>query len=334
MVCGNKRSGEELRCNRCGSPFEIRTEFRYRDRIADNFPYIKSIVSLGECETPVFHADGFDMKIDYMLPTFSYKDRGSRVLISHIADIRDSEGITRISEDSSGNAGASIAAYGSAAGLAVDIYVPETVAGKKFSQIQAYGAHVIRVNGSREDVQAAAERSGSFYASHVLRPEFRDGIRTLAYEIFRQFDRMPENIYIPVSAGTLLLGLYSGLKHLMDSGEIDHLPRIIAVQTEAVSPLCARINGKTYDPDNKLSSIADALVSRRPILIEKMHQVISDHGRCITVDDDEIMDARNKLARKGFLVEYSSATVYAAFRKKPLEKSLLVMTGSGLKNDS
>ncbi|CAC11637.1 threonine synthase related protein [Thermoplasma acidophilum] len=334
MVCGKKRVGEELRCKSCGSPFEIRTGFHYRENIEDNFPYIKNMISLGESETPIFHGDDFDLKLDYMLPTFSYKDRGSRILISHIADIRDSYGITRISEDSSGNAGASIAAYGSAAGLAVDIYVPETVAGRKFSQIQAYGANVIKVKGSREDVQSAAERSESFYASHVLRPEFRDGIRTLAYEIYRQYDRMPRNIYIPVSAGTLLLGLYSGLRHLMESGEIAEMPAIVAVQTEAVSPLCAKINGLNYDPDNKLSSIADALVSRKPVLLQKMYQVISEYGRCMTVSDDEIIEARNRLAKKGFLVEYSSATVYAAFRKKPQENSLLVLTGSGLKNDS
>ncbi|WP_297214762.1 pyridoxal-phosphate dependent enzyme [Thermoplasma sp.] len=333
MNCGRKRKGDELRCPVCGSLFEIRPEFHYHDKIEHNFPYLRNVISLGESETPIFQADGFSLKLDYMLPTFSYKDRGSKILISHIVDIRDSENISKISEDSSGNAGASIAAYGSAAGFSVEIYVPETVAGKKFWQIQAYGARVIKIAGSREDVQAAAERSGSFYASHVLRPEFRDGIRTLAYEIYRQFDKMPENIYVPVSAGTLLLGLFSGLNHLKEAGEITSMPKIIAVQTEAVSPLCARMNGTRYDPDNTLTSVADALVSKRPPLLERMFSVLSENGRCITVNDGEIIDARNDLARKGFLVEYSSATVFAAFKKKRLNNSLLILTGSGLKND-
>ena len=99
-------------------------------------------------------------KLDFLNPTGSYKDRGSVTLISYLAQM----GIKEISEDSSGNAGASIAAYGAAAGMKVRIYVPSTARGNKLKQIESYGAEVIKIEGSREDVAKAAENSPYYYA--------------------------------------------------------------------------------------------------------------------------------------------------------------------------
>ncbi len=322
ISCGSARKSNELLCE-CGSPFEIVPDFKYRDNLNENFPYIKSFVSLGEIETPVLKKDNFSMKLDYYSPTFSYKDRGSRTLISYLKGLK----ITEINEDSSGNAGASISGYGAAAGMAVRIFVPEDASAAKLRQIKDYGAEIIKIKGSREDVQKAAQNHSGFYASHVLRPEFRDGIRTLAYEIFNQ--GIPDYIYLPVSAGTLLLGVYSGFRHLYESSEIDHMPRIIGVQPEKISPVCSRMNNLYYNPDNNLKSIADALVSKKPILMEK---IVDALYKCIPVSEDEIKTARMDLARSGIYVEYSSATVYAAYKKKKYDNSMLIMTGNGLKN--
>lgn len=330
--CGYERKGDEIRCPECGHLFEMKPDFKYRDNIYDNFPYVKEWIDLGENTTPVIKLDNFSLKLDYMLPTFSYKDRGSRNMLSYMKGIAKKYGIREICEDSSGNAGASIAAYGRAAGFDVSVYVPETVSGKKMEQIESYGAKVLKIPGSRESVQKAAENSGKFYASHVFRPEFRDGIRTLAYEIYRQFPEMPENIYVPVSAGTLLSGLYSGMKHLFDSGEISSMPSLIAVQAKAISPLCSVINGEKYNPENNDTTIADALVSKKPDLLGRMDQIIREGGKCISVSDDEIISARKDLSLRGVFCEYSSATVYAAYKKKKYENSLLVITGNGLKN--
>ncbi|BAB59905.1 threonine synthase [Thermoplasma volcanium GSS1] len=331
--CGNVRKNEELRCPVCGNLYEIYPDFKFQDDYEKNFPYIKKWVSLGEVETPIVNYGEVKFKIDYYQPTFSYKDRGSKVLISHIRDITPSQNISTISEDSSGNAGASIAAYGAAAGLKVKVYVPKTVSGQKFKQILVYGAEAVKIDGNREDVQIAAENSGYYYASHVLRPEFRDGIRSLAYEIFMQTEKMPDHIFIPVSAGTLLIGLYSGFEHLFRSGEIEKIPNIVAVQAEAVSPVCAKLNGEQFDENSNATSIADALVSKKPILLEKMLSILRENGKCIRVSDNEIIEARKELALKGIYAEYSSSTVFAAYKKKKLENSLLVLTGAGLKND-
>ncbi|KQB36139.1 MULTISPECIES: pyridoxal-phosphate dependent enzyme [Acidiplasma] len=330
---GHDRKNNELFCNVCGSPFEIIVDEKYHDKILDNYPYIKKWINLGEVTTPVIGNGDLYFKLDYYSPTFSYKDRGSRTLISYLASRYDNHNLS-INEDSSGNAGASIAAYGHVAGFNVNIFVPETANAMKLGQIKLYGANIIKVKGSRDEVQNVAMKYDGIYASHVLNPEFRDGIRTLAYEIFNQFEHMPDRVFIPVSAGTLLSGLFSGFKHLLDSGEINKIPEIIGVQPEIISPLCSQINGTLFDENNDKSSVADALVSKKPVLIKKMYDIIKNYGRCVTVSENEIITARGDLALSGILTEYSSATVYAAYKKlNKYGKNLLILTGNGLKTN-
>ncbi|GGM78134.1 threonine synthase [Thermogymnomonas acidicola] len=331
LGCGRERHGLEARCSHCGSPFDIEVSGKYSDRLQDNFPYVSRWISLGEVQTPIVSAGGADFKLDYLSPTFSYKDRGARALVSFLRGRMDHG---TINEDSSGNAGAAIAAYGSAAGFRVRIFTGSRAREEKIRQIESYGAEVVRVEGSREDVQRAAMGADGVYASHVLMPEFRDGIRTLAYEVFQQYSgSMPDRIFVPVSAGTLLLGLHRGLRHLLESGEIGSMPEIVGVQPEKVSPICHILEGRPYEPPVDGQSVADALVTQKPVLgVQVAEAVRQTGGTCVMVSDEEIMSAHAELSRAGLFCEVSSATVYAAYKKRKWQgRSLLVLTGAGLK---
>lgn len=313
----------------CGGPFTVVVEGEFSQDLRANFPYVREWVSLGEGNTPMISLDGFYFKLDFLNPTGSYKDRGSATLISKLFGV----GVRSISEDSSGNAGASIAAYGARAGMDVAVYLPVGARGVKVKQIEAYGGRIVRVEGSRRDVAAAAESSGRYFASHVWQPEFRDGVRTLAYEIARDLGwKSPDSVFLPTSAGTLLLGVYSGFKHLLESSVIDRMPKLVAVQTEQVSPVYAKLKGLRYEPPKTVNSLADALVSTEPVLLEEMVGVLKECGDCVVVSEEEIAAAHAELARKGLLVEYSSATAYAAAKKHAEGGvAVVVLTGSGLK---
>lgn len=333
MSCGHRREGLERLCPECGHPFEIIPDGKFNDTVTKNFNYIKEWVSLGETTTPLIKFDKVSFKLDYFQPTFSYKDRGSRVAISFLLKYLKKGEITEINEDSSGNAGASIAAYGVAAGFRVNIFVPDDANPIKLYQIREYSANVIKIPGGRNAVAEAASQHVGFHLSHVLFPEFRDGIRTLAYEIFNQFSgKLPDRVFIPISAGSLFLGLYSGFQHLVDSSEIDEIPEIIGVQPQLISPICSSVNDTNWI-NNGDTSIADALVTRNSPLAPFVINRLRKHGHCVSVSEEEIIGAREELARKGILTEYSSATVYAAFKKRPYDgKNLLILTGNGLKN--
>ncbi len=332
--CGKARNSfRDSPVCQCGGIYTMEPDFKYRDgSYLEKFPYLSKEVSIGETVTPIVRFQGFDLKLEYFSPTYSYKDRGTKALISWLK--QNLPAGSRINEDSSGNAGASVAAYGAAAGFEVHIFVPEKTVAGKINQIRSYGANIHRIPGSREDVSDACRNSEGYFSSHVYNPEFRDGMREISYEIFHQYNgELPQTIFIPVSAGTLLLGVISGFKHLRESGQIDEVPHFVAVQTEAVQPLCSRINGTPYDPKVPVESIADALVSKEPPLLDLMAKEIQEYGSCVTVSEQEIVDSRDELSRNGVLVEYSSATVYAAKKKwKGEGKSLLLMSGNGLKN--
>ncbi len=97
-------------------------------------------------------------------------------------------GISEIIEDSSGNAGASIAAYAAAAKIRSDIYIPAGTSEGKAAQIAMYGANLVKIPGTREDTARAAwDAAGrTFYASHNWSPHFLAGMKTAAYEIAEQ----------------------------------------------------------------------------------------------------------------------------------------------------
>lgn len=344
----------DFKCS-CGSPLESHLHFKFEKkkirkrnyslwRYVNCFPYVKEkeIISLGEGWTPLIKfSDGLYFKLDQLNPTGSFKDRGSTVLISTLhKTIKQAGGY--VSEDSSGNAGASVAAYAARAGVKAKIYVPENVSGPKFNQIKFYGARVVKVSGGRSKVAEEAQKPerGKFYVGHILHPLFREGMRSLAYEITEQLSwHVPEHIYLPVSAGTLFLGVINGFEHLIGSNVIETMPKIVACQTRQVSPLYHRFKNLSYTPPERLTSIADALVSVNPPLLNLMVKSLREaNGDAVIVEEDEIFNAFIELARKGFFVEPSSAVAYAACKKQlknkaasKCEKTVIILTGMGLK---
>ena len=345
----------DFKCTHCGSPLDVKVDLSFNPsrirsqdyslwRYAGFLPYVNEndIITLGEGWTPlVKFTDNLYFKLENLNPTGSFKDRGSTTLISAIHKQVKKQG-GYIAEDSSGNAGASIAAYSARAKLKAKIYVPQNVSGPKINQIKSYGMPVVKVVGSRSQVAQEAQQpeKTKFYVGHIFHPLFRDGIRTLAYEIAEQLNwKPPRRLYLPVSAGTLLLGVISGFKHLANSGIIKTVPTIVACQTRQVSPLYHRIRKLSYKAPKKVTSIADALVSTNPPLLDLMTKEVREtHGDVELVDENEILSAFTELARKGFFIEPSSAVAYAAYEKQlknreisKADKVLVVLTRHGLK---
>jgi len=236
-----------------------------------------------------------------------------------------------------------MAGYAARAGLKAKIYVPAEVSGQKFNQILFYGAEVVKVSGGRSKVteEALKPEKGKFYVGHVWHPVFRDGMRSLAYELAEQFRwKLPDRIYVPVSSGTLLLGLIDGLKHLSNSGLTTKFPKVVACQTEQVSPLYHRLKNLEYKPPEEVTSIADALICVDPplldLMVEKMRET---EGDTEIVSEEEVLEGFTALARAGFFVEPTSAVAYSAYKKQlksgavtKRDEAVVVLTGNGLKS--
>src|SRR5574341_1303862 len=187
-----------------------------------------SAVTMGEGWTPLVRAawDGIavDLKLDFMMPTGSFKDRGMTVMVSYLKN----HGVTEVLEDSSGNAGASLSAYCARAGMRCRVLVPESASYPKIAQIAACGADVVTIRGSRQDVADAALAMSReiFYASHNWQPFFGEGTKTLAYELWEQLGfRAPDSVVMPVGYGANVLGCDRGFSELLRNREIERVPR-------------------------------------------------------------------------------------------------------------
>jgi len=302
---------------------------------------------MGEGCTP-FHRSHFDglpcsFKLEWVSPTGSFKDRGASVMLSMLKQL----GITSVLEDSSGNGGAAIAGYGAAAGMDVKVFVPASTSPAKIAQAQAYGADIVMVPGPREATEAAAIALAStvFYASHNWHPFFLQGTKTLGYEIWEDLDfKVPDNIIIPASAGSNLLGCYIAFKELIASGEIKKLPRLFVSQPANCAPLHASFEAGVddYVVENFRPTIAEGTAIKRPLrLLEMLKAVRESNGATVTVEEQEIVDASLKLAKSGMYVEPTSAHAAAAFAKLHVqnminegEETVVILTGAGLKATS
>jgi len=357
--CGRPRQSEaEWRCV-CGGPFESKQEKRFNRKLIQGeersvwryrayLPEIpeSDLISLGEGGTPLLQLERKEpnvlLKLEYVNPTGSFKDRGSTVLVSYAVGAARRIGSRKAIEDSSGNAGASIAAYCARAGLQCEIFVPERVQAVKLAQIEAYGAKVRKVPGTRRHLSSVteAEAKGAFYASHIWNPYFTEGTKTMAYEIAESLSwKPPDVVFCPTSAGSLLIGLYKGFIHLVESDAIESMPKIVAVQSLQVSPIYHAFKGLSYSPPERLDIVADALISTEPTRKEEMLELLRRwNGDSEVVQDYEILESVKELARLGFYVEPSSATAYAAWKRWKREskidgemKVVIPSTGTGLK---
>jgi threonine synthase len=280
------------------------------------------------------------MKLEFMMPTGSFKDRGMTVMVSYLK----SRGIEHVLEDSSGNAGASLAAYAAAAGMRCRILVPETASYPKITQIAACGADVVTIKGSRQDVADAALRMSReiFYASHNWQPFFIEGTKTLAYELWEQLGfRAPDNVVVPLGYGSNISGCARGFAELKRNGEIDRTPRLFGVQAANCAPYYAAFAAGVQQlvPTAITTTVAEGIASSKPTRVKEVLSAVRDSGGMIVaVSEDEIVAALGELARMGLYVEPTSAAAAAGLSQliasgeiRRDETSVLVVTGSGLK---
>ena len=300
------------------------TIWRYREAIPIADDDDENIITLGEGMTPLREYTMAGRKVlikeEYVNPTGSFKDRGASVLVSKVRQL----GIGGVVEDSSGNAGAAVAAYCGEAGVRCKVYVPESVRPEKAARISQYGAELKLVRGNREDCKREALKAAgnTYYASHSHNPFFLQGTKTFAYEICEQLDwRAPDAVVLPVGNGTLLLGAYIGFRDLLAAGLIGDIPRLIAIQAKPCAPLFHAFHGGTDAAGGRLDlrpeeTMADGIAVASPVRGGQVLEAVRNSGgNFFAVDDLEIVAAQRDAAYKGFQIEPTAAATIAGLAR-------------------
>lgn len=345
--------GVPHQCPHCGGVFAVAGAIDYAPASVDaklpgiwkyrqsfGLPENAPVVSLGEGTTPLIEGSAFGkklaFKLEYLNPSGSFKDRGTAPLASFLLARRVTEAI----EDSSGNAGASFAAYAARAGIKGRVFVPDYASGPKRAQIEAHGAELVSILGPRSEAGAAVRRAaegGAVYASHALLPFGLPGIATIAYEIAEQLGGAPGSIVSPAGHGSLLLGIGRGFEALKAAGIIQKIPVLVGVQARACAPLWALstqgVAGLAWVTEGETK--AEGVRVKQPVRGDELLRLVeASGGRFLAVEEQEILPARDALARAGLFVEPTSAIVWAGLNQiasELPEPVVLILSGSGLK---
>ncbi len=295
--------------------------------------------------TPLVPVNIFDrslfLKLEFLSPSGSFKDRGVNAMMNQLVHM----GVESVVEDSSGNAGASLAAHAARFGINAQIFVPAYASPAKQHQISIYGVDVIPIDGSRKETEKAAQAyvgGGKAYASHAYNPAYLAGQVTAAWETWEQLrGTAPDWIICPVAQGGQFLGYWLGFSLLLQAGLVEKLPRLVAVQSTLIAPLYqAWSQGLVHVPEVEPAgqTAAEGVAITKPARGKRLLQALREtNGKVIIVDEEEIFNSQITLAQKGYYIEPTSALALAGYRQMmgDIEEDAVVMlplTGSGLKS--
>jgi len=276
-------------------------------------------------------------------PTLSFKDRVVAVALSKAREF----GFEAVGCASTGNLANSVAANAAAAGLPAYILIPDNLEKSKVIGTQIFGANVIPVRGSYDDVNRLcseiAGRHAWAFVNVNLRPFYGEGSKTFGYEIAEQLGwRAPDAVVVPMAGGSLITKIHKGLKELQQLGWIESADtRFYGAQATGCNPIAAAVKAGTRDiRPVKPQTIAKSLAIGNPADgYFATGVIINTGGWSEDAGDEEIVEAIKLLAEtEGIFAETAGGTTLAVARKliaqgriTPKDRVVIAITGNGLK---
>jgi threonine synthase len=312
-------------------------------------------ISLGEGATPLVHLDRIGRRLgvprlyakdESQNPTWSYKDRLCATAVTHAVEL----GARVLTISSTGNHGASTAAYAARAGLPCVIFTLASVPDTMKTLMQAYGAAVVACASSQarwDLMREGIERYGWYPTSGFVAPPVGsnpwgvEGYKTIAYEVAEDLGwTAPDVVVVPSAYSDGLSGIWKGWTELQTLGLVKHVPRMIAA--EPFGPLAHALERGLQAPEPvpaPASSVAFSIASPYGTW-QGLAALRESGGGGVRLTDEGVLEAQRALAREeGLFVEPSSAAALTAVMQLAGRGALdaeqtvvIVLTSSGLKD--
>ena len=277
-------------------------------------------------------------------PTLSFKDRVVAVALSKAREF----GFRTVGCASTGNLANSVAANAAAAGLESYILVPADLERTKILGTSVYGAHVVGVRGTYDEVNRLctqiAFKYGWGFVNINLRPFYAEGSKSMGFEIAEQLGwRTPHHVVVPMAGGSLIGKIQKAFQEMAKVGLIDDPScKIHGAQATGCSPISTAVkNGwENHRPVRKPNTIAKSLAIGDPADGYFAARVIRGSGGWAEdVSDPEISEAMTLLARTEGIFAETAGGVTVAVTRKLIEQGrigrdeeiVLCITGNGLK---
>ena len=368
--CGRRYPLEPLHvCEFCFGPLEVAYDYRAlkrdltRERIekgpltvwrySDLLPADREdAVDIGAGFTPLFRAANLGEKLglrhlyiknDCVNPTWSFKDRVVAVASTKAREF----GFTTLACASTGNLANSVSAHAAKAGMDAFVFVPSDLESGKLVGSAVYGATLVAVDGSYDEVNRLcselADKYGWAFVNINVRPYYSEGSKTLAYEVGEQLGwRAPDHCIVPLASGSLFTKIWKGFNELAKLWLVDSVQtRMSGAQAAGCSPIVNAWQAGTLNVRPvKPKTIAKSLAIGNPADGYYALRTMADSGgSAVAVSDDEVVEGIRLLAEsEGIFAETAGGVVISGLRRlveagRVGRDELVVafITGSGLK---
>lgn len=327
-----------LQCIRCGETYPVDDYFEGCPKCRDEgkpanltFVYAEygkecplpydSYFSLGEGNTPLLPVfdefPPFYLKYEGRNPSGSHKDRMSAMIVTRAAE----KGYEGVAVATSGNAGLSLASYCAYFGLKCAVIATKDLNPQVRRFLEAFGAeiHLTDTPMERWEILKRKKEEGFYPGSNYSNPPVGtvhfgvQGYKAVAYEIVGQLKgTVPDKVLVPASRGDLLWGVWLGFKEMKQADPSLALPAMIAC--EPFARLSRVLDGEDYTRsfpgETALKSIDGTTVTYQAVKALR-----ESNGFAVEISNEEAEAARKELAKRGILLELSSAASYGAYKK-------------------
>ncbi|HET9249415.1 MAG TPA: threonine synthase [Actinomycetota bacterium] len=309
-------------------------------------------VDLGAGSTPLRRADRLAValglrdlwiKDDSVNPSYSFKDR----VVSIAATMARAFGFEALSCASTGNLANAAAAHAAKAGMPCYVFVPDDLELAKILATETYGAKVVAVKGTYDDVnRLCAEVADALPWAFVnvnMRPYYAEGSKSLGFETAEQLGwRLPDHVVVPIASGALLTKIHRAFRELVAIGAVEDRPyRVSGAQPEGCRPVAQAFHDGADEvtpmkPDTIARSLAIGSPADGSFALEVARQTGGAIEWCTEV---EILEGIELLAStEGVFTETAGGVTIANLKRlvdrgviRPDEEVVAYVTGNGFK---
>lgn len=276
-------------------------------------------------------------------PTLSFKDRVVSVALSKAREF----GFDTTGCASTGNLANAVSSISASGNLKSYILIPYDLEQSKILNTIVYGANLIGVKGTYDDVNRLCSEIASKYnwafVNINMRPYYSEGSKSYAFEVMEQLGwKAPRHIVVPMASGSLLTKVWKAIKEFELLGIVEPQgSKVYGAQATGCSPISTAFKNdwemfKPVKPDTIAKSLA---IGTPADGYYAMNIIRESGGAAEDVSDAEIVDAIKLLARtEGIYTETAGGVTLGVTKKLidqgkiPRDEPIVVsITGNGLK---
>jgi threonine synthase len=276
-------------------------------------------------------------------PSLSFKDRVVATAINAAAAFK----LDTLGCASTGNLANAVAAQAARAGLPAWVFIPHDLEAGKIVGTKVYGARLVRVRGTYDDVNRLCAQVADRFAWGIvnvnLRSYYGEGSKTLAFEIVEQLGwRLPTAVVAPMAGGSLVTKLHKGFAEFLRAELVSgSAPRLFGAQAAGCAPIVRLVErgGETIAPEIPRTIARSIAIGNPADGVYAARAIRESGGWAAAVSEADLVTGIRLLAETtGIFTETAGGvTVAAALRLAETghltadTEVVLCITGNGLK---